>query len=114
MTFRLYLLQRVTAALMAPMVIGHLVMIFLATRDGLSAAEILARTRGSVWWGLFYGAFVLAAAAHGAIGIRNVLAEWGPPRVSRSPRLLDGLMRAFGVALALLGLRAVYAVIIAG
>lgn len=114
MTFRLYLLQRVTAALMAPMVIGHLVLIFLATRGGLSAAEILSRTRGSIGWGLFYGAFVLAAAVHGAIGIRNVLAEWGPAQVSRSPRLLDGLMWAFGLALAVLGLRAVYAVVIAG
>lgn len=114
MTFRLYLLQRVTAALMAPMVIGHVVLIFYATRNGLSAAEILSRTRGSVGWGLFYGVFVLAAATHGAIGIRNVLAEWGPTSLTRSVRMLDGIMWAFGIALAVLGLRAVYAVVIGG
>lgn len=114
MTFRLYLLQRLTAALMAPMVIGHVVLIFMATRDGLSAADILSRTRGSIGWGLFYGAFVLAAAIHGAIGIRNVLAEWGPRSLTGSIRMLDGVMWAFGVALTILGLRAVYAVVIGG
>ncbi len=114
MTFRLYLLQRLTAALMAPMVIGHIVLIYYATREGLSAAEILSRTRGSIGWGLFYGAFVLAAAIHGAIGVRNVLAEWGPPALTRSARVLDGIMWASGATLALLGLRAVYAVVIGG
>lgn len=114
MTYRLYLLQRLTSAIMAPMVLGHLVLIFLATRDGLSAAEILARTRGSVGWAVFYGLFVLAAAIHGAIGIRNVLAEWAPSRIAHSLRTLDGAMWCFGVGLAMLGFRAVYAVVIGG
>ena len=52
------------------------------------------------------------AAIHGAIGIRNVLAEWGPPSVTRSARALDGIMWALGVVLTILGLRAVYAVVI--
>lgn len=111
MTFRLYRLQRITAAILAPMVLAHLAVIFIASRDGLSAAEILGRTRGSLGWALFYGLFVFAAAIHGAIGARNVLAEWGPSRIAGSARALDGLMWAFGLVLAALGLRAVFAVI---
>ena len=33
-------------------------------RGGLSAAEILERTRGSVGWAAFYALFVLAVAVH--------------------------------------------------
>src|SRR5690606_3919081 len=46
MTFRLYALQRLSAALMVPLIVAHLVIIFYATSNGLSAAEILGRTRG--------------------------------------------------------------------
>src|SRR5262252_11113757 len=60
MNVRLYLLQRATAAIMVPLVLAHLAVIYYATRGGLSAAEILARTRGSIGWGAFYGLFVLA------------------------------------------------------
>ena len=108
MNVRLYILQRATAAIMAPLVLGHLAVIFYATSRGLSAADILGRTRGSVGWGLFYGLFVLAAATHGAIGVRVVVSEWlglGPPQA----RLL---MWAFGLILAGLGLRAVAAVVL--
>ena len=76
MNVRLYILQRLTAALMVPLILGHLIVIFYATRKGLSAADILGRTRGSFWWALYYGVFVLAAALHGAIGVRSVASEW--------------------------------------
>ena len=52
MNVRLYILQRATAAIMAPLVLAHLVVIFYATSRGLSAAEILGRTRGSIGWGV--------------------------------------------------------------
>ena len=78
MNVRLYVWQRLTAAIMAPLVLAHIVVIFYATRKGLSAADILARTRGSFAWASFYGAFVVAVAIHAAIGIRNVLTEWSP------------------------------------
>ncbi|MBS0243622.1 MAG: succinate dehydrogenase [Proteobacteria bacterium] len=106
---RLYLLQRATALLMAPLVIGHVIVIFYATRHGLSAAEILGRTRGSLGFGLYYASFVLAAAMHGAIGIRSVAHEWA----GLSGRKLDLAMWAVGLGLAALGLRAVYAVVLA-
>lgn len=108
MNVRLYILQRATAAIMAPLVLVHLVLIFYATSRGLSAAEVLGRTRGSIGWGLFYGLFVLAAATHGAIGVRSVASEWSPFR----GRQLDIPMWGFGLVLAVLGLRAVAAVVL--
>ena|SRR6185436_15369508 len=108
MNVRLYVLQRATAAVMAPLVLAHLVVIYYATSRGLSAAEILGRTRGSVVWGSFYALFVLAAATHGAIGVRTVAFEWAGLR----GRNLETLMWAFGLILAALGLRAVAAVVL--
>jgi fumarate reductase subunit C len=109
MNVRLYLLQRGSAALMVPLIVGHLVMIFYATSGGLTAAEILGRTRGSLGWGLFYALFVLLAAIHGAIGVRSVARDW----VRWSERRLDALMWLFGSVLFVLGARAVYAVVLA-
>ena len=80
MNVRLYLWQRLTAAVIAPLVLVHVAVIFYATRKGLSAADILARTRGSLTWAFFYGVFVVAAAIHATIGVRNVLTEWSPLR----------------------------------
>jgi len=76
MEFRLYLLQRLSALAMAPLAIGHIALMIYAIRDGLSAEEILARTRGSVGWAIFYGLFVVAVAIHAAIGLRTIAAEW--------------------------------------
>jgi fumarate reductase subunit C len=107
MNVRIYILQRATAAIMAPLVLAHLAIIFYATSHGVSAADILGRTRGNIGWGAFYALFVLAAATHGAIGVRVVAAEWAGLR----GRQLDGLMWGFGALLAMLGLRAVAAVV---
>jgi fumarate reductase subunit C len=109
MNVRLYILQRLTAAIMVPLLLVHLAMIFYASSHALSAAEILGRTRGNIGWGLFYTVFVLAAATHGAIGVRVVAGEWMHLR----GRPLDVLMWAFGLLLLALGLRAVAAVVLA-
>ena len=109
---RLYFLQRATAMLMAPLIVGHIALIFYATRKGLSAPDILGRTQGSVGWALYYGVFVMAATIHGAIGLRSIAREWGPRTLAQKPRVLDFLMWAFGVTLAILGLRAVAAVVL--
>jgi fumarate reductase subunit C len=106
---RLYLLQRGSAAVMLPLVVLHLGVIFYASRRGLSAADILARTRGSLFWGTFYTAFVVAAATHAAIGVRVIAAEWAG---LRGPALAVG-MWSFGLLLAALGLIAVAAVVLA-
>lgn len=102
----LYLVQRFSAMLMAPLILVHLVTIVYAIQGGLSASEILGRTQGSVVWMLFYGLFVVAASAHGAIGLRNILREMTPWR----GRSLDLSAAAFGVVVLLLGLNAVGAV----
>jgi fumarate reductase subunit C len=108
MNVRLYVWQRATAALIAPLVLVHLAVIFYASRQGLSAADILARTRGSVAWGLFYGVFVAAIAVHAPIGLRTVLTEW----TALPAGACDLLAILFGLLLAVLGMRAVLAVVL--
>ncbi len=103
---RLFLLQRISALVLAPMVILHLVVILYATRAGLSAEAILARTGSTPLWPVFYALFVVAAAVHAPIGLRNILREWTP--LSRGAT--DWLSLGFGVVLLVLGLRAVWAV----
>lgn len=73
---RLYLAQRISALVMVPLALGHIAVMIYAAQDGLSAAEILSRTQGSVLWFLFYGLFVLAVSVHGAIGLRVIAHEW--------------------------------------
>ena len=107
---RLYMLQRLTALIMAPLVIGHIAVMIYAVQGGLTVDEILARTQGSVAWFLFYGSFVVAVSIHGAIGLRVISFEWfglkGPPL-----QLFSWVVFAllFG-----LGAKAVYAVTFAG
>ena len=103
---RLWIAQRASAAVLALCVVVHLVVIIYAMRGGLSAAEILGRTRGNVGWAAFYAVFVLAAAVHAPIGFRAILMEWGGSR----GRSLSVVAALFAVALAVLGLRAVWAV----
>jgi fumarate reductase subunit C len=108
MNVRLYIWQRATAVVMLPLVLLHVAVIFYATRRGMSAADILARTRGSILWASLYGAFVVAVAVHAAIGVRNVLTEWSP----LNDRLAGLFAVLFGASLLLLGLRAVAAVVL--
>jgi fumarate reductase subunit C len=109
MNVRLYVWQRGTAALMAPLVLIHIAVIFYATRQGMTAADILSRTHGSVVWASYYGLFVAAVAIHAAIGVRNILTEWSPLK-DRGAGLFAVV---FGILLFVLGLRAVAAVVLA-
>ncbi len=92
---------------MAPLVLVHLGVMIYAIQGGVSADEILARTRGSLLWGGFYGLFVIAVAVHAAIGLRNILSEW----LHLRGLLLSGLCWFIGFALLAAGLRAVAAVV---
>ena len=92
--------------MLALCVVVHLVTMTVAVRGGLTAAEILGRTRGSVTWMLFYGLFVVAVAIHAPIGVRMVIAEV----LGRHGRGIDIAMLAFAFVLLALGLRAVAAV----
>lgn len=102
----LYLAQRLSALVLAPLVIVHLGLILVAVEGGLTAGEILGRTRGSAGWAAFYGIFVAAAAVHAPIGLRNVLHE----HTRWHGRSLDIAMLAVGLLLLGLGARAVIAV----
>ncbi len=103
---RLFMLQRFTALLMAPLVLGHLAVMIYAVQGGLSTAEILGRTQGSFLWFLFYGTFVTAVSIHGAIGLRTIAHEWGGLKGTG----LTLLMWVIGLGLFALGTRAVWAV----
>jgi fumarate reductase subunit C len=104
----LWLAQRSTAVVLAFCVVVHLATIIYAVRGGLGAAEVLGRTRGSVAWGAFYTVFVIAAAVHGAIGLRAVASEWLRWRGTAA----ELAVTAIGIALVVAGLRAVAAVVI--
>lgn len=98
--------QRATAVVLAACVAVHLATIIYAVQGGLSAAEILARTRGNAGWLAFYTVFVLAVAVHAPIGLRAVLAEWlGWRGGSR-----DAFLVLLSLLLLVMGLRAALAV----
>jgi fumarate reductase subunit C len=104
---RLWAAQRISAIVLAFCVLVHLVTIVYAVRGGLSAGEILARTRGNMGWAAFYTLFVLAVAVHAPIGLRAILAE----AFAWRGRSLELVVVALALALAALGFRAVWAVI---
>jgi len=107
MTLLSYVLQRGTAMLMVPLIITHLAVIIWAVQGGLSAEEILSRTRGSALWGTFYGLFVFAAAIHAGIGMQTILREWTPLGRIGAANIGHSLIMLLWV----LGARAVYAVV---
>lgn len=103
---KVWIVQRASAAVLAVCVVIHLITIVYATRNGLAAAEILARTRGNVGWLMFYAVFVLAAAVHVPIGLRTIASEWLGWR-GRSVAIAVPLL---ALALAAIGLRAAWGV----
>jgi succinate dehydrogenase subunit C len=102
----LWVAQRLSAAVLGVAVLVHLVTMSCAVRGGLSAAEILARTRGNLGWLLFYGVFVLAVAVHAPIGLRTIAREWAGWHGAG----LDMVVAVVALVLLVLGWRAVWAV----
>ena len=98
--------QRISAMVLALFVVVHFVTIIYAVRNGLTAAEILGRTRGNPLWAGFYALFVAALAVHAPIGLRTILSE----SLDWRGRSLEVMVLAFGILLAMWGWRAVYAV----
>ena len=89
--------------MLAVCVVVHLVTIVYAVRGGLTAVEILSRTRGSAGWLAFYSIFVLAVAVHAPIGLRPVMTEW----LGWRGRSRDLFAVIFAAVLAWMGMRAV-------
>ena len=99
--------QRISAMVLAICVLVHLVVIVYAVRGGLSAAEILGRTRGNWAFATFYAVFVVASAVHVPVGIANTVREWA----GLGERAALWLGRAFALLLLVMGWRAVVAVV---
>jgi fumarate reductase subunit C len=104
---RLWYWQRISAMALALFVIVHIAVMVYAVRGGLTGAEILARTRGSIVFGLFYAGFAAACAVHVPIGLLRIAEEW----LGWRGRGAVAAALAFAVLLAVMGLRAVYGVI---
>ncbi len=102
----LWAAQRYSAMVLALCVTVHLATMIYAVRNGLSAAEILGRTRGNATWAIFYALFVAAVAVHAPIGLRNIFSE----TLGWRGRSLDITVLVVGLLLALWGMRAVWAV----
>ncbi len=103
---RLWYAQRVSAMLLALCVLVHLVTILYAMRGGISAAEILSRTRGNLIFAVFYCVFVLSAAVHAPIGLARIAEEW----LQWRGRSLNVVCLFTALLLTVLGLRAVWGV----
>ena len=103
---KLWIAQRVSAAVLALCVVVHLATIIYAVQGGLSAAEILARTRGNAVWFAFYSVFVLAVSIHAPIGLRAILIEW----LRWRGRARDPVLLLLAATLAWMGMSAVVSV----
>jgi fumarate reductase subunit C len=101
----LFVAQRLSAAVLAPLVLIHLATMIYAVQGDLTAAQILSRTQSGPWWTAFYGLFVAAAALHGAIGLRTIIREMTPLK-GAGASVAAG---TFGLAVLALGIRAVAA-----
>jgi fumarate reductase subunit C len=102
LTAALFIAQRATAVVLAFAVAIHLATIVYAVRGGLTAAEILARTRGNGWFLALYLVFVAAVAIHAPIGLRTIVREWSAWR----GRSLDLAVAGFGALLLAMGMGA--------
>ena len=87
-------------------VLAHLVTILYAIRGGLSAAEILARTRGNFAFAIFYVVFVLSVVVHAPIGLARIAEECMQWR----GRSLHVALLLVTLMLTVLGMRAVWGV----
>jgi fumarate reductase subunit C len=104
---KLWYWQRISAMVLALCVLVHLGGMIYAVRGGLSAAEILGRTRGSYGIAGFYAVFVLACAVHVPIGLARICEEWLRMRAVAAVILA----KLAGLAILIMGLRAVIAVV---
>jgi len=103
---KLWYLQRASAMVLALCVLVHLAIIVYASRSGLTAAQILGRTRGSIPFVSFYALFVVACAIHVPIGLKSIAVEW----LRWRGRSIGAATMLVAIAILALGLRAVYAV----
>lgn len=102
----LFVLQRMSGAILALLLFVHLIVIIYAVQGGLTVEEITSRVRGNVFWIAFYSVFVLIALVHAAIGLRKIFIELVP--VSR--RIADLAVASYVVGALWLGFHAIEAI----
>lgn len=104
----LWAAQRISAMVLGFCVLVHVATIIYAVQGGLSAAEILGRTRGNAAWAGFYVLFVAALAVHAPIGLRTIFSEW----LNWQGRSMEIVILLIGITLAVFGFRAIWAVFV--
>ncbi len=107
---KLWIWQRLSAAVLGICVIVHLAVIVYAVQGGLTADEIINRVSGNLAWFAFYAVFVIAVAVHAPIGIRAILNEMTPLR----PGAVHAVMATFCLIILAMGFRAIIGLYNAG
>lgn len=107
---KLWLWQRLSAAVLGICVIVHLALIIIAVQGGLSASEIIGRVSGNIAWFLFYSVFVIAVAVHAPIGVRTILKEM----TSLKPSQTHLVMAVLCLVILTMGFRAIIGLYNAG
>ena len=100
---KLWVWQRLSAAVLGICVIVHLALIIIAVQGGLNADEIIGRVSGNVVWLLFYSVFIIAVAIHAPIGVRTILNEMTPLKSSQTHLI----MAVLSLIILTMGFRAV-------
>lgn len=101
---KIWLLQRLSAVILAICSITHLIIIINAVKGGLTAAEIIDRVGASTEWFIFYSTFIIAASIHAPIGIRTVLRE----STNASNIKITVIIYSFGLLLVGLGMWSIW------
>lgn len=101
-----FVTQRVTGALLALLLLIHLITIMYAVQGDLSVSEIVARVRGNTAWIIFYGFFIITVVVHAMIGLRNILTEMS----SLNRRVIDLTVTTYAAITLLLGVEAIKAI----
>lgn len=104
---RRWAVQRLASLVLLACVLVHLAVMVYAVRGGLSAAELLGRTRGSWGFGAFYLVFLAACVLHVPPGLATIAEEW----LGWSRRVALFASCAFALLLLVLGLRAVWGMV---
>ena len=101
-----FVIQRVTGALLALLLIIHLITIMYAVQGEISVSEIIGRVRGNIAWIIFYGVFIVTVVVHATIGLRNILTEM----TSLNRRLIDLTVTLYAAFTLVLGAEAIKAI----
>jgi len=84
----------------------HLITIMIAVQGELTVAEIVARVRNHLVWGVLYGIFIFTAILHATIGLRNIISEMS----NLNEKLIGIMVSLYALSSLLLGFFALRAI----